>query len=174
MPTAINITGQRFSHLVVIRPTAERSDGNILWLCQCDCGNVKLVTPHDLLRDHVRSCGCRSRFYRHGYARDGKWHPLYGIWKTMIQRCYNPNNKRYKNYGGRGIKAPQWLDAVKFIADVVAEIGDRPPGHSLDRVDNDGNYEPGNIKWSTPKEQAANRRPRSNRVPLRKSRTVCC
>jgi hypothetical protein len=85
--------------------------------------------------------------------------PLYNVWVGAKQRCYYPPHKDFRNYGGKGVElhAP-WHDARTFMAEVEAEIGPKPPGHSLDRIDGTRHYEPGNIKWSTPTEQAANRR----------------
>lgn len=98
------------------------------------------------------------RAYRkHGLTK----HPLYPMWNTMMQRCYNPNNKSYKNYGGRGVKVClEWHDAKTFIADIERLLGPRPPGMSFDRKNNDGDYEPGNMRWATPSQQALNRRRR--------------
>lgn len=90
--------------------------------------------------------------------RDGRWyHPLYGGYRKMLSRCYNPNHPRYQDYGGRGITVtPEWAeDFWRFVADV----GERPLGKSLDRIDNDGPYAPHNVHWATPHEQRMNRRP---------------
>lgn len=87
-------------------------------------------------------------------------HLLYGTWRTMIRRCENPKVDEYLFYGGRGITVcPEWHDVAEFITWIEANLGPRPVGMTLDRIDNDGNYEPGNVKWSTTAEQAANRRP---------------
>lgn len=92
----------------------------------------------------------RSR--KHGMSQ----HPLWSVWRGMKERCLDENNKRFSDYGGRGIKICQrWLDSFQAF---VEDMGDRPAGHQLDRIDNDGNYEPGNCKWSTRSEQMLNRR----------------
>ena len=84
-----------------------------------------------------------------------KKHPMYGAWHAMRQRCSNPKNEQYRNYGGRGIKVcSRWATFWNFLEDV----GNRPEGYSLDRIDNDGNYEPGNVRWATPLQQSNNRR----------------
>lgn len=112
----------------------------------------------------------RAGSTKHGFSPRGKRHPLYNIWHLMMYRCENPVAPSYPRYGGRGIKiCERWHDLATFIADIEAEIGPRPEGHTvgkmrkvphytLDRIDNDGHYEPGNVKWSTHAEQQANRR----------------
>lgn len=110
------------------------------------------------------SCGCLNKeisaarltggLMIHGLSR----HPLYRTWQTMRQRCENPRSKDYSRYGGRGIAVcAEWRDVTAFIAWIEANIGPRPAGRTLDRIDNDGNYEPGNVRWATAKEQSANR-----------------
>lgn len=94
----------------------------------------------------------------HGHARHGSRHPLYHCWTAMLARCENPKNPAWPRYGGRGINVcERWHSIGNFIADVMAEIGARPARRTLDRVDNTGNYEPGNIRWATAHQQAQNR-----------------
>lgn len=101
--------------------------------------------------------GSASNLYRHGLCRvDGKRRPEYKIWDGMMQRCFNPRSPAFKNYGARGITVcERWHDFVNFYADV----GDRPPGLTFDRIDNDGNYEPANWRWATTADQNRNKRP---------------
>jgi hypothetical protein len=124
------------------------------WLCLCDCGKEKLIYKYDVLRGTTKSCGClqkqavRDLNFKHGmsgFCRE------YNIWVTMRQRCLNPNNDDYKDYGGRGITiCERWNDYQNFIND----MGKSPTNkHSIDRIDNEGNYEPSNCKWSTNKYQ---------------------
>jgi hypothetical protein len=159
MPNAIDITNQRFGLLVAIRPTAKRdSTGSVIWLCHCDCGNTCSHPLRQILQGGYRSCGCRMRT-KHGRTRGGKRDPLFITWQAMIQRCYDRNTRSYKRYGGRGITVcERWRHS---FANFLADVGERPAGATIDRINNDGSYEPGNVKWSTPKEQANNRsRPR--------------
>lgn len=142
---------------------------------QCDCGTIKIVSRAGLNRHPDKGCGDRAKHdypkppaYRHGMAT----HELYPTWHSMIVRCENPRTVGYRHYGARGIKVcERWHDPAAFIADIEREIGPRPEGcfprgvhrlhrWSLDRIDSDGNYEPGNVRWATKAEQAANQRPR--------------
>jgi hypothetical protein len=175
-----DLTGQRFERLVAIEPVYRGREG-WYWQCRCDCGNETVSKPSDLKRKKKQSCGClqsellqafaRSR-RRHGAASRAKPQAEYHIWNDMIARCENPKNKGYADYGGRDIKVcRRWRhDFAAFLADV----GPRPsPQHSIDRIDNNGNYELGNVKWSTRKEQDLNRRTtrwiecRGKRLPLK-------
>jgi hypothetical protein len=123
------------------------------WWCVCECGTRKTVLVSHLRNGTSQSCGCRKIAARttHGMSRT----PEYLAWKHMIGRCRNPQTKHYERYGGRGISVcEEWSDFAKFYADV----GPRPSkDHSLDRLDNDGNYVPGNVAWRTKKEQGNNR-----------------
>lgn len=158
MSRAIDLTGQKFERLTAIRPTEKRDAGRcVIWLCLCDCGNEVFVSSNKLKSGgRYKSCGClRGRSIVHGMSQA----PIYGIWNSMIQRCENPNQKSFKNYGGRGIKVcDHWHSFENFYTDV----GDPPKGKTLDRYpDNDGDYEPLNFRWASWQEQAKNRRPKS-------------
>jgi len=165
MAQLVEILNQRFGKLVVIERAGTHKSGLAQWLCQCDCGGKRIAVGRVLRRGGVGSCGCAKRGsnnhkYRHGYSckgqgGNGKVHPLYQIWASMLQRCNNPNNPAYHNYGGRGIKVcERWYDFNNFLADV----GERPhPDRSLDRYpNNDGHYEPGNVRWATAEQQRNN------------------
>ncbi len=159
-PMAIDMTGLKFGRYTVIKKAIQVGKKK-RWWCRCECGIEKEVDGCHLRRGKIKSCGCLGREHlrrvatTHGKSKT----PEYYIWCTMKQRCILPNAKSYANYGGRGISVfgPWIKDFPRFLSDV----GERPsPELSLDRIDNNGNYEPGNVRWATPKQQAANKRPR--------------
>lgn len=154
----IDMTGERYGKLVVTTYVGQDTKRQSIWDCQCDCGKTTIVTRSSLISGHTRSCGCI--FHKAGgdaSNHNGKRAPEYSVWAGMKRRCNNPNEKNYPNYGGRGIRVCQrWQYSYP---DFLADVGRRPgPEYSLDRIDNDGDYEPGNVRWATAKEQVANRR----------------
>jgi len=157
--------GTRFHHWTVVG-TPERSQPGhrpALYPCQCDCGEIRMVGLYDLLKGQTKHCiRCRSRGeansnYRHGHSPAGKQSKLYMVWNGMKRRCANPNTKDWANYGGRGIKVCNaWLDYRTFRA--WATANGYAEGLSLERKDNDGNYEPANCCWIPQSQQSSNRR----------------
>lgn len=166
-----DISGQKFGRLTVLRFDGIRPGRRYHWWCQCECGTEKSVMRQNLTRGKIRSCGClrneasartmranADKFIgsrlRHGMTNS----PTFASWNSMMQRCTNPRRDNYKFYGGRGIRVcKRWLTFENFLAD----MGVRPVGTTLDRINNNGNYTPTNCRWSTPKAQSNNRRPRS-------------
>lgn len=156
MGKRIDLTGQRFGRLTVIKETNRRANGSVLWECKCDCGNTVLVRSNHLRRGGVLSCGCYNRdiITKHG----GKHNPLYHTLQCMRDRCYNTNAKEYKDYGERGIKVcDEWLNSYEAFRDWAMANGYRK-GLTIDRINNDGDYEPSNCRWTDMKIQCRNRR----------------
>lgn len=152
-----DLTGMRFGHLFVIG-TRERRGIHLVWLCRCDCGREKWVLGYDMWQGKTRSCGCMQQSgipVKHGHARKDKRSRTYVIWKNMIARCHNTNLPQWKDWGGRGIQvAPEWIDFRNFLKD----MGECPPGKFIDRINNEGHYEPGNCHWVSRIEQNNNKR----------------
>lgn len=148
------MVGLKFGWLTVLELAGRNRFGGKLWRCRCDCGGTSVVKGDALRSGRIASC-CFMANVKHGFTKVGNHHPLYRTWVQMRRRCNSPDHKSYKHYGARGIKVcERWQRFENFLADV----GERPKGKTLDRIDNDGNYEPGNVRWATTKEQAANKR----------------
>jgi hypothetical protein len=154
---AINITGQRFGRLIALGPVHQ--NGKLAWHCRCDCGQEKAVMGNHLRSGKTQSCGCLHREKlrtkginaRHGMSQSR----VYKLWRAMRKRCQDINAANYHRYGGRGISVcERWQSFENFYSDMGEPPSDQ---HSLDRIDNDGNYEPTNCQWATINEQAQNK-----------------
>lgn len=145
------------SYMLTVVGLAPRAEKDRAWklLCRCDCGNATRITPSQFDAGKVMSCGCLRKSPRNEFDGHSK-HPLYKIWIQMMRRCYNPKTKHYDRYGGRGISVCEEWHTFNNFALWSESIGGRPPGTSLDRIDNDGNYAPSNCRWADLKTQHRN------------------
>lgn len=161
-----DLTGNRYVRLTAVS-FSDRINGRNHWLFACDCGNQRILSENSVKRGLTKSCGClrAEKAKQNGSLSSGPvpTHgkskiPEYFVWKSMRQRCGNPKSTDYTEYGGRGITVcERWSDFQNFIKD----MGNRPSAkHSIDRIDNSGNYEPANCRWVTNEIQATNRRKR--------------
>ena len=174
MSHPLDVTGDRYGRLTAIR-FAYSKNGNRHWEFLCECGQTKVIALRDVRNGHTRSCGClfiemlKSRKKENPPSK----HPLYGIWTHMISRCHKESCKDYYKYGARGIRVcERWLHS---FWDFVSDMGDRPSkDHSIDRIDNDGDYAPENCRWADHFTQANNKRSNRNLTYKGKTQSLAC
>lgn len=159
-----DLSGTQFGYLLAVEPIGRAKDRHIIWRCICTCGNITYVSSHSLLRGRTKSCGCmkiemiRDANTKHGFRLYRNMPRIYKTWLNMKDRCKNPNNKTFSLYGGRGIEVcNEWdEDFLSFYKWAMSNgYDDRL---EIDRIDNDGNYEPGNCRWVNDLQQARNTR----------------
>jgi hypothetical protein len=149
-----DLTGKRFGKLVAQSFAGRGSSHAVLWFCICDCGQTTVKRDCNLLSGRTKSCGCHG--VQHGHTTKDGYSPTYTTWRCMKIRCLNPEHDKYKFYGGRGIAiCDRWINSFENF---LADMGPRPEGATIDRINPDGDYEPGNCRWATWDEQKRNKR----------------
>lgn len=171
-----SMVGRKFSRWFCLEDSGRGSHRKVL--VRCECGTEKRVNLNNLIRGKSQSCGCLRgeisslRSTTHGQTANGVKSPTYRTWIAMNRRCHDQKATNYGWYGGRGIYVcPRWRDSFDAF---LADVGERPSGLTLDRIDNNGHYEPGNVRWATHKQQSLNRRPRRDEYELERRKLRDC
>ncbi|KKM72229.1 hypothetical protein LCGC14_1422620 [marine sediment metagenome] len=175
MSRLIDLTGQKFERLLVVKYAGKKKSGATLWLCVCDCSKEKIIIGSHLKNGNTKSCGCLQKeiasisHAKHGHKTRAKTSKTYQSWQSMIKRCVNPKNKDYLHYGGRGIKVCQrWRNSFENF---LKDMHEAPEGYQIDRIDNDGNYCKSNCRWVT--SRINNRNKRNNHLITYNNKTQC-
>lgn len=162
MSKFIDLTGQKFGRLTVLKRVNNHKYYKPHWLCKCDCKNEIIVCGNEIKRGRTKSCGCLrkeiivKRSTKHGHSKREKMSKEYISWHNIKQRCYNPNNESYSNYGERGIiVCNRWLNSFKNFFE---DMGRSPKGYQIDRIKNKKGYCKENCRWITPKQNSRNKR----------------
>jgi hypothetical protein len=173
MPLKVDMTGVKVGRLAFTKQVGKDRWGEYIWEAVCDCGTTKNYKAKSARQGRTSSCGClrkeKNNNTRHGCSKHGHVTKTYATWQRMIRRCCSQKDKRWKDYGGRGISVcDRWADSFENF---LKDMGEAPDGHSIDRIDNNGNYEPSNCRWATNKEQTRNKR--TNVLITYQGRTQC-
>lgn len=170
MSAFVDLTGQKFCRLIVIQRMNINKWGNYCWLCECDCGQKKIISGGNLKSGAIKSCGCLQieKVTKHSHYENNKQSKTYTAWASMLKRCTNPNHRFYHNYGGRGITVcKKWRKFENFLED----MGEVLEGYQIDRIDNNKGYCKSNCRWVTSKINNRNRR--NNHLETFNGKTQC-
>ena len=158
--STLDLVAKRFTRLLVIARVGTDKYGSALWKCVCDCGSECVINAGSLMSRNTKSCGClpHDRWRKHGHNTKEGPSATYRSWVSMTSRCTNPKHNSWEDYGGRGIRVCERWRGEHGFENFLADLGERPEGHTLDRIDVNGNYEPSNCRWATYSEQRRNQR----------------